>query len=132
MHIQKKYRKLYVKLLNRLPLTYPKPKLVIHSSLKKLKESYWNRNKNDKDYSSPPVAWCDIEDISVHVALTNLRSEDKHNILFYFLHEIGHLYAFKKYGFNDPRWQDYKVSEKYADDFAARWSKKLILEGFLK
>lgn len=132
MPIKSKYRFLYERLLCRLPSTYPQPKLVIHSSLKALKEVYWKNNNYDKDYDKPPVAWCCIHDFTVHVALTNLKTEDIHNILFYFLHEIGHLYAVQKYGSDDPKWLDDKVCEKYADDFAARWSKKLILEGFLK
>jgi Zn-dependent peptidase ImmA (M78 family) len=130
MPTKSKFRILYEKVLNRLPSSYPKPKLIIHSSMKKLKYSYWETNTYDKDFESPPVAWCGIVDNTIHVALTNLKTEDIGNILFNYLHEIGHLYAFNKYGFNDPRWLDDKVSEKYADDFAARWSKKLLKEKF--
>lgn len=130
MPSKSKHRKLYEDILNRLPSTYPKPKLIIHSSMKNLKLSYWETNTYDKDYDAPPVAWCGIKDNTIHVARTNLQTEDIHNILFYFLHEIGHLYAFHKYGFNNPRWLDDKLSERYADDFATRWTKKLIKERF--
>jgi hypothetical protein len=132
MTSRKKYRFVFSKLLERLPSSYPKPKLIIHSSLKKLSSSYWEIGQPyDKNTHEPPVAWCNVLDNTVHVAATSLISEDKSNILFFFLHEIGHIYAHNKYGVNDPRWLNDKVSERYADNFAARWSKKLIMEGFL-
>jgi Zn-dependent peptidase ImmA (M78 family) len=131
MPAKSKFRELYEKILDRLPSTYPKPKLIIHSSMKKLKSSYWDTNTYDKDYDAPPVAWCGIKDNTIHVALTNLKTEDIYNIIFNYLHEIGHLYAFHKYGFNNQRWLDDKLCERYADDFATRWLKKLIKEKFL-
>jgi hypothetical protein len=130
MFKQSDFRKLYIKVLNRLPSTYPQPKLVIHSSIIDLRNSYWDETPSDYDLQHPPIAWCDMSDTSVHVALTNLRKEDVSNVLFYYLHEIGHLYAYKKYGLKSLKWKDRKTSEKYADDFAARWTKKLIMEDF--
>jgi uncharacterized protein YjaZ len=48
-----------------------------------------------------------------------------------FLHEIGHLFAFNKYGTKDIRWDDYEVSEGYANNFATRWLKRLKKEDWL-
>ena len=132
MIAQKKYRTIFLRLLERLPASYPKPKLIIHPSQKKLSASYWEIGKAyDKNINEPPIAWCNVLDNSVHIASTSLKLKEEQNILFIFLHEIGHIYAYNKYGFEDPKWYNDRIREKYADDFAARWSKKLILEDFL-
>jgi len=50
----------------------------------------------------------------------------------YLLHEIGHAYAFGKYGTDDPRADDpdNKLDEAYANGFSTRWLRRLCKEGW--
>lgn len=126
---ERKIRQLYQALLERLPSTYPKAELIIHSSVSALRQHY--TKTEGRDEGDPPYAYCDADDNTIHVSLA-FNEEYRSNMLWYFLHEIGHLFALQKYGWKDPRWDDYKISERYANRFADRWTTKLKKEGWIK
>lgn len=119
-----KVDKIYQLLLERLPSTYPQATLVIHKTLTSLRKSYFKGETPDID---DPFAFCNSSDMSIH-ASKSFYKIDTNDIVFYLLHEVGHLYAYKKYGDKDIRWEDYKSAERYANRFAYRWLKKLIRE----
>ena len=122
---------IYRKLLERLPSTYPQGKLIVHASLTELNECYWNDDSEDPgDPGHPPFAYCDGNDNSIHVA-TQLHKETRESIIWYFLHEIGHLYAYQHYGSKDRRWKNYREAERYANQFASRWANKLKRERWI-
>jgi Zn-dependent peptidase ImmA (M78 family) len=129
----KRVQKIYKALLNRLPSTYPQAELIIHNSTQKLRE-YWTKDGGKKS-GDPPCAFCGFCGTKevIHIpADLNYGVDAPMEIRFVevLLHEIGHLYAHKKYGSKDSRWSNYKISEKYADDFASRWVRKIKKEGF--
>ena len=129
-----KISRVFSRIIRRLPSTYPKALLVVHSSLKKLESYYWETGGtalDPGDPGHPPFAYCDGEDYSIHVA-SILNKESARQISWYLLHEIGHLQALRRYGEYDPRWEDYKQAERYANRFANRWCNKLKEEGFFK
>lgn len=129
----RKMYKIYTKLIERLPSTYPHPTLVVHVNLTELIRYYWD-DEGEMDRGDPghsPYAFCDGIDSTIHVSYTLIK-EPTNTILWYFLHELGHLYALQQYGKSDKRWGDYKVGEKYANRFASRWLNKLKKEGWLK
>lgn len=117
--------KTFYTVIGRLPSTYPKPKLVVHKNLRDLRRSFYGINKQDNVL---PYAFCDCRKNSVHV-VPSLNNEAKYTIAWYLLHEIGHLRAIQRYGPHDPKWDDYKSSELYADRFASRWCNRLEEEG---
>ena len=113
----------------RLPKTYPKAKLIIHSSLSELACEYQRGSHGDKQ-GPPPFGYCDNRDNSIHVAA--LLSREEHcDVAWYLLHEMGHLYAYARYGEKDRRWRNYKIAEQYANMFANRWVNKLKKEGLV-
>jgi len=121
------------RLVKRLPSTYPQIKLRIYPTLSLLQQEYWSdQSKLALDAGDPgtsPYAFCDDNNIiHVHIAIGR---DPVDQIYFYLLHEIGHLYALKKYGKKDPRWADYRTAERYANQFAYRWLKILKRERFL-
>lgn len=129
-----KISKLFSKVMRRLPSTYSKVTLVLHTSLKKLQSYFYETDGiplDPGDPGEPPFAFCDGEDNSIHVASV-LSKESASMVSWYMLHEIGHLQALQKYGEKDPRWDDYKQAERYANRFADRWCKKFKKEGFFK
>ena len=126
---QSRILKLYNEVSARLPATYPRATLVIHPSITSLRECY--SKLMSEDDGNPPYAFCDGEDLSIHVS-SAFYNENITSMIWYFLHEIGHLLALQKFGENDPRWEDYKKSEKYANDFADRWVKKIKKEQWFK
>lgn len=122
--------KIYKDLLSRLPSTYPKPSLVVHSNLTMLNESFKDCGPQCLEDDISPVAYCDPEDYTVHVA-DSIRKCPVEQMVFYYLHEIGHLYALKRYGEIDPRWDDDDLCEQYADRFALRWVSRLKKERWI-
>ena len=117
-----KIRRAYDSLIQRLPSTYPHAILIVHKSLHDLRQKYWRgltENRNAADYE--PLAFCDGEKNTIHVPL-NLAQKTYQQILWYILHEVGHLYALEKYGWRDVKWNGSKAAEKYADRFADRWT----------
>lgn len=132
-YVEKRLLKIFNVINDRLPSTYPKAKLIIHSNLKKLEENYWGDEEKELepgDPGDPLFAFCNINDFSIHIAYC-LNYETLPNICWYLLHEIGHLQAIRKYGEEDIKWCDYKTAEKYANEFADRWVKKIKKEGII-
>ena len=130
----RKMYKIYTKLIKRLPSTYPRATLVVHVNLTELIGYYWDSEGEELDRGDPghpPFAFCDGEDNTIHVSYTLIK-ESTSQIVWYFLHELGHLYALQHYGDKDNRWKNYKISERYANRFANRWISKLKEEGWLK
>lgn len=132
----KRIRKIYDAILKRLPSTYPQAELVIHTSMRKLRE-YYTKMDGIKESGDPPCAFClfaDEDNQSVHVPEDlNYKSEKRvRQFAEVMLHEIGHLYVVRKYGFKDLRWKNEIIAERYADRFAYRWMKKIDKEGFFK
>lgn len=130
-----KIKKIYKSIIDRLPSTYPCAELVIHNSVRKLREYY--TKTEGKESGDPPCAFCDVDNNTIHVPLDlNYISYSKKNVPCQFaeiiLHEIGHLYAHGRYGIKDLRWKDYVTAERYADRFACRWLRRLKKEGFFK
>lgn len=122
--------KMYQAVLDRLPSTYPRAVLVVHKTVAELRECYSISNNGD-DEGDPPYAYCDSSDNTIHVSHA-FYNENLQSMAWYFLHEIGHLYSLEKFGEKDPRWDDYKSSERYANNFADRWVKKLKTEGWFQ
>lgn len=123
---------LYHKILDRLPSTYPKAVLTIYDTLEELHQYFYKYYEDDPLLAkgSPPNAFCD-ETYVVHIPLSlGDKQWTTYNLALHYLHEIGHLYALKKYGIEDLRWKDNRLSEKYADAFAYRWLRRLDKEGF--
>ncbi len=130
---RKMYR-IYTQLVERLPSTYPRAMLVVHINLKELARYYWDSEGQDLEQGDPghsPFGFCDGEDNTIHVAYTLIK-ESTSSIVWYFLHEMGHLYALQHYGDRDPRWTNYIIAEKYANRFANRWLNKLKQEDWFK
>lgn len=128
-NIDKIYR-IFNKIVNRFPQTFPRVALVVHTSLDDLQQYYINTEGKEPP-EDLPFAFCDGNTYTVHVHLT-MNDETLHDITWYFLHELGHLYAHHKYGDRDPKWTDFKIAESYANRFANRWLKKLKEEGKLR
>lgn len=126
----KRIQKIYEALLDRLPSTYPQAKLIIHNSTQKLRE-YWTKDEGKKS-GDPFCAFCGTDD-TIHVP-ADLYYGSNISMAVRFaevmLHEIGHLYVYKKYGPRDSRWKNYEIAERYADNFASRWIRKMKKEGF--
>lgn len=131
IHSRKRIRKIYQNLLLRLPSTYPKACLIIHSSTRKLREYY--TKTEGKESGDPPCAFCDAENYTIHVPIDldyDFKGTMAQKFAKIMLHEIGHLRAFERYGDQDERWSDHKTAEGYADRFAARWLRRINKEGF--
>lgn len=122
--------KIFRDLLQRLPSTYPRPVLVIHSSEEALNEYYTSENDEVDLGDGFPLAFCDGSEIAIHVNI-QLNKETKEEILRLYLHEMGHLYVSQKYGEKDKRWAVYKEAERFANRFASRWISRLKKEGWL-
>lgn len=122
-----KIRNLFQALMNRLPSTYPKAKLIIHSSLAELRQEFGMRDA--KKYL--PYAYCNKNDTSIHISPALIK-ESTEELAWYLLHELGHLYAFSRYGGDNPKWNDHDISERYANLFAWRWVRRLKKEEWFK
>lgn len=128
-NIDKIYR-IYSKIINRLPATFPRTALVVHMNLKELQQ-YYIDTEGEEPPDKLPFAFCDMNTFTVHVHLT-MTEESIQDIAYYFLHEIGHLYALHRYGPDDDRWDDYKTAEAFANRFARRWLNRMKQEGRLR
>ena len=126
---ESKIDKVYQAVLDRLPSNYPQADLVVHQTITELRECF-NDCDGDEE-GDPPYAFCDSDDYTIHVSYA-FYNENIQSMSWYFLHEIGHLYALERYGKDDPRWKDFDLAEKYADSFADRWVKKLKEEDWFK
>lgn len=116
----------------RLPSTHPSAILVLHMSEVELQHYFYTQlESNGVDPPAyKPDAFCDVISTSVHLH-TGVNKLKIKRIAFIILHEIGHLYAYAKYGCDDFRWTIPEFAEPFADNFANRWLKKLIKEKLL-
>ena len=117
--------------MERLPLTYPRAFLVVHMDLDELRRYYWEPEPDPGPADDDPLAMCNGEDNTIHVPFT-LNSESTSDIVELIMHEIGHLYALQKYGFESLEWKEEDTAERYANKFAARWLNRLKKEGWIK
>ncbi len=131
--------KIYEIIKNRLPKTYPHPKLAFfededcmlsNTNLKKIE------NENVYAVFSPTT-----ETICLPLKMTfeyygkngkyintvNLNKFTDVEIAHTLLHECCHMYAGEKYGYFSEKYHD----EKYCDTFASRWVKVLVKEKLL-
>lgn len=128
----RKILKIWDRISKRLPSTYPRPSLVIHMSEAELEEYFFEFYEcSQKDRERPPYAFCDANVQTIHVHAT-MAEETVKEIAKYLLHEEGHLYAFARYGMEDPRAHDEeeRVDEAFANRFASRWIRRLHDEGW--
>jgi len=134
----KKVIRAFSKVKERLPSTYPQASLVVHMTEEELKR-YWydceggeDEEFEEGDLSMPayePFGFCNATTNTIHVH-AGLGKETVREICRIILHEMGHLFAYMRYGEKDRRWKKPSVAEPYADRFAARWTRKLANEGW--
>jgi len=136
MNLKRIYN-IYDIIKERLPKTYPRPKLAFfedeHCMLTnnhvrpKKGESVYALVSPDTYTISLPLSMT-IEYIKsngiVCSKTTSISKESDENIAHTILHEIGHLYAGERYGYDSKQYDD----EKYCDRFADRWLRVLIEE----
>lgn len=125
-----KIYKIFHKIIDRLPSTFPRAALVVHANLEELQQYYMDY-EGEEPKEDLPFAFCDGNSFTVHGHLT-MNEEPTRDIAWYFLHELGHLYALNRYGTNDKRWKHHETAERYANRFANRWIRKIKKEGWLR
>lgn len=126
----------------RLPKTYPRPKLAFFEDEESM---LVNQNMKLKDYENVYVyAVVNPETLTINLPLTMklehtdskgkvvyrtvpLNKMSEEDIAHTILHEIGHLYAGDRYGY----FADQYFDEKYCDAFAERWIKVLCKDKLL-
>lgn len=129
----RKVLKVWDKIARRLPSTYPKASLVLHMSEGELEEYYfefYECSRRERE-GYPPYAFCDANSNTIHVH-ANMAEQTARMISWYLLHEEGHLYAYQRYGPDDPRAhdRDNRIDERFANRFASRWVRRLRGEGW--
>ena len=109
--------------LSRMPTHYPKPLLVVHDTpmalvtfLKKGRYAF-HRGYDASDV----MGMADAARGTIHLPRTTLTRESKATVLGVLLHEVGHLYAAKRYGAESDQYTD----EARANAFERRWLKRL-------
>jgi hypothetical protein len=129
----RKVLKIWGKISRRLPSTYPKASLVLHGSAEELENYYFEfyRCSRREREGYPPYAFCDADANTIHVHAT-MAEQTIRDIAWYLLHEVGHLYAFRRYGQDDSRANDKenRIDERFANRFASRWIRRLRNEGW--
>lgn len=126
---------IYEVIKNRLPSTYPKPKIAFFedeecmlscNSLKRKKNETVFAVVNPKTFTMcfPLNTTSMSDEFNKTISLPDISEEE---LAFLILHEIAHLYAGERYGYDSKFYND----EKYCDSFAARWVKTLKKENIL-
>lgn len=136
----KRVMDIYNIIKERLPSTYPRPKLAFYED-----EESLSKNMRIKIYKGDNLyAVCDPDTNTVMMPLsmtfisTNLRGKsvekvtplsrmDDGEIAETLLHEIAHLYFGRRYGWHSKQYHD----ENACDRFARRWVKTLTKERLL-
>ena len=136
----KKIIEIYNIIKERLPSTYYKPKLVFYED----EDSLVLTNKLKKEEGYNIYACVDPESQTIHLPLKmsfrhynkngnsfsrdmKLNKMSDEDIAHTLLHELAHMYGFKRYGSESKQYDD----EIYCDRFAERWLKKLKKEGLI-
>ena len=136
----KKVMEVYEVIKYRLPKTYPRPKLAFYED-----EESMLKNNSIKKEEGTYYACVDPDTLTINLPL-NMSFEffKKNNDRFYrnvkllsmsettiahtLLHEIAHLYAGNRYGYDSNQYHN----EEYCDRFANRWIKILKEENFIE
>jgi len=118
--------KTFDKIMKRLPSTYPQAHIVIHRDEECLK-GYYLAHEEPADDDFDLIAFCDAPSSTIHLHM-DIQQETCRAIASHILHEMGHLYAYHKYGEKKKVWED----ETYANRFASRWVRQLDKEGWFR
>lgn len=117
---------LLARCLDQLPPRYPRPALVLHETPEVMVE-FLRRGRYafQRGYDASDVLGvADAHRNAIHLPITTLR-QSRRAILGTLLHEIGHLYAAKRYGTGSAQYTD----ERRANAFERRWLERLAMEG---
>lgn len=132
---------IYKLIKDRLPTTYPRPKLAFYQDEQSMIIS------NDLEESDTETVYA-IVNPNTNVISLPLKIEIRHakrdgttitkhqkldkmsdrTIAFNLLHECGHIYYGEKYGYNSEQYSDELACDKFAD----RWLKKMMSENLIK
>jgi len=140
MNLNRVYH-IYDAIKDRLPKTYPRPKLAFFEDEHCMLTN--NHIKPKKDESVFAVVSPETYTISLPLKMTfeytkksdgidytntvPINKLADENIAHTILHEIGHLYAGERYGYDSKQYDD----ERYCDRFADRWVRILVEENLL-
>lgn len=132
--------KIYQLIQDRLPSTYPRPKLVFYQDEQSMVAGNNLKEKDDETVYAVVNPETNIislpltiefehkkrngEKIVKHQKLSRMQDDVIAHTL---IHECGHLYAGERYGYDSKQYND----EKYCDRFAERWIKRLKRDGLL-
>lgn len=131
---------IYELIKERLPNTYPKPKLAFYQDEQSMVIS--NSLKEDRDETVYAIVNPNTNVISLplQIAIKHTKKNGEsiikyqkihkmsdEDIAHSLLHECAHIYAGERYGYDSDQYND----ESYCDRFAARWLKKLAKEKLL-
>lgn len=139
----KRVLEIYEIIKERLPSTYPKPKLAFYEDEESLADNHFDGEREPEGQNL--LGACDIYTNTIVIPLSLLVVEEKSNgekvvkkkmwhkksnkdIAEILLHELCHAYYAKRYGKQSKQCHD----EAACDRFAFRWSKKLIQEKLLE
>lgn len=132
---------IYDLIRDRLPKSYPRPKLAFYEDEQSLSENL--KIKVTKEECLYAV--CDPDTMTIMMPMnmtfitiningkesekiTPLNKMDEDDIAQTLLHEIAHIYAGQKYGYESKQYHN----EKYCDRFANRWVRTLKKEKLIE
>lgn len=131
---------IYDAIKDRLPSTYPRPKLAFFEDEHCMIQNNHMRIKKDESVYAivDPMTYTICLPLKMTFEYTKANGIEYSNVVpinkvsdediaHTILHEIGHLYAGERYGFDSKKYSD----EAYCDRFAARWVRVLIKEKLL-
>ena len=136
MNLNKIYN-VYDIIKDRIPKTYPRPKLAFFEDERCMLTNNHVRPKKGENVLAlvSPATYTINLPLSMTIEherangticskTTSISKDTDENIASILLHEIGHLYAGERYGYDSKQYHD----ENYCDRFADRWVKTLIKE----
>lgn len=132
---------IYEIIKDRLPTTYPRPKLAFYEDEEQMLAcTDTERGKDETTIYAivDPDTWTISLSLKLIVEYISTNGEEYSNLVSInklsdndiahtILHEIGHLFAGKKYGYSSKQYDD----EEYCDRFAGRWLRTLYAEKLL-
>jgi len=136
----KRIMEIYDIIKERIPSTYPRPKLAFYEDEQSLSDNM--RMKLSKGTNLYAVCDPDTNTVMMPLNMTftyesrgsrivkksvPLNKMDEKEIAETLLHEIAHLYFGKRYGYDSDQYSD----EQACDEFARRWVKKMQKEKVL-
>lgn len=136
----KRVMNIYDIIKNRLPLTYPRPKLAFFEDEECMLVNNNMKQKEDESVYAivDPDTWTINLPLNMTFEYTSMKGNEYSNkipitkvsdedIALIILHEIGHLYAGERYGYDSKQYNN----ERYCDKFASRWVNILYNEKLL-